>query len=47
MAISPDIAEIRSLVSTRPLLLPSVTVAVLDGDDLLVGLHRSGLGRVA
>ncbi len=38
------VAEIRELVGSRPILLPSVSVLVVDDDRLLFGRHRdSGL----
>lgn len=40
--ISPYLAELRSLIGHRPLMLTSAAVVVMDRDRLLVGRHRNG-----
>ncbi len=44
MALSPYIAEIRELIGTRQLLVPTVTLLIDDGDGRYLLGRRSGIG---
>lgn len=40
--ISPYLASLRAMVGSRPLLMPSASAVVFDGDLVLAGFHTIG-----